>query len=95
MTQPTIIFFGADVPRQRESNPLPKIFIRTLPVLEISHEIAALLTEPCAGLYFDWGPDSGRYLQNIDRRPPSPDPSEFLEALGIAARPRPPAASDK
>ncbi len=63
--------------------------------LEISNEIASLLMEPRAGLYFDWGPDSGRYLQNVDRRPPSPDHSEFLEALGITALSRPPGAAEE
>jgi hypothetical protein len=186
MTQPTIIFFGSDVPRQRETNPPPKIYLRTLLFatskrgriiesmhialarnetqqnfniwvygddklvrgsglfvgesgvatnhhfltpkdgnafrfsagryrmdvyaqilgdrrqmllfsqdLEISNEIASLLMEPRAGLYFDWGPDSGRYLQNVDRRPPSPDHSEFLEALGITALSRPPGAAEE
>lgn len=186
MTQPTVIFFGSDVPRPREINAPPKVYLRTLLFatskrgriiesmhialarnetqqnfniwvygderlvrgsglfvgesgvatnhhfltpkdgtififsagryrldvyahilgdrtqkllfsqdLEISNEIAALLTEPQAGLYFDWGPDSGRYLQNVDLRPPSPDPSEFLQALGIAAQSRPPATTEQ
>lgn len=42
--------------------------------LEISRELATALAEPDAGLYFDWGPDSSRYLPHIDTRPPSPDP---------------------
>jgi hypothetical protein len=48
---------------------------------EISQEIAASLTEAHVGLYFDWGPDSLRYLPHIDKRPPSPDPDKFLDAL--------------
>jgi len=36
--------------------------------LEISPELARQLEEPGAGLYFDWGPDSSRYLPHIDRR---------------------------
>ncbi|MGA2903297.1 MAG: hypothetical protein ABSD98_05680 [Candidatus Korobacteraceae bacterium] len=51
--------------------------------LEISREDAAALAEPHAGLYFDWGPDSSRYLSHIETRPPSPDPEKFLEALGL------------
>src|SRR5216684_1456715 len=30
MTQPTIIFFGADVPRSKRDAPLPKVCLRTL-----------------------------------------------------------------
>jgi hypothetical protein len=39
--------------------------------LEISPEIAASLEQPAAGLYFDWGPDSSRYLPHIELRPPN------------------------
>lgn len=49
--------------------------------LDISHEIAASLKEPGTGLYFDWGPDSSRYLPYVEKRPPSPEPEEFLKAL--------------
>lgn len=51
--------------------------------LEISREIGASLTEVHAGLYFDWGPDSSRYLPHVEERPPSPGPDKFLEALGF------------
>jgi hypothetical protein len=56
------------------------LFVQTL---EISREIASSLEDPNAGLYFDWGPDSLRYLTHIDRRIPSPDPEKFLELLGL------------
>jgi hypothetical protein len=46
--------------------------------LDISQEIAAALSEPDAGLYFDWGPDSSRYLPHIEKRP---NPERFLEVL--------------
>lgn len=49
--------------------------------LHISQELAAALAEPHAGLYFDWGPDSSRYLPHIEKRPPSPGPERFLEML--------------
>jgi len=49
--------------------------------LEISREFAAALAEPNAGLYFDWGPDSSRYLPHVENRPPSPDPEDFLKVL--------------
>jgi hypothetical protein len=52
--------------------------------LEISHQTAALLEDPTAGLYFDWGPDSSRYLQYVDNRPSPPDPEGFLELLRLA-----------
>jgi hypothetical protein len=51
--------------------------------LEISREIKAALTEVHAGLYFDWGPDSSRYLPHVVITPPSPDPEKFLESLGL------------
>jgi hypothetical protein len=50
--------------------------------LEVSRDFAALLANNSAGLYFDWGPDSMRYLPHVDHRP-SPDPEKFLEMLGI------------
>jgi hypothetical protein len=49
--------------------------------LDISQELAAALAEPHAGLYFDWGPDSSRYLPHIEKRPPALGPERFLEAL--------------
>lgn len=54
--------------------------------LEVASDIAATLQEPGTGLYFDWGPDSARYLPHVDKRLPAPDPDEFLEALGITKR---------
>lgn len=41
--------------------------------LEITKETAGLLTNPGTGVYFDWGPDSGRYLAHVETRPPAPD----------------------
>lgn len=52
--------------------------------LEITRDLAAQLEEPSAGLYFDWGPDSSRYLPHVDQRPLLPDPKLFLEGLGLA-----------
>lgn len=175
MTQPTVIFFGPDVPRSRERVGKPKIYLRTLlfatskrgrivesmhvslarseahqnfniwvhgeskqlvrgsglfvgeagvsanhhflapedaghfqwlaghyrlsvhakllgdkspkilftQELEITRDLAAQLETPGAGLYFDWGPDSSRYLPHVDQRPPVPDPEQFFEALGL------------
>ncbi len=50
--------------------------------LEISRDIAISLGQSDAGLYFDWGPDSMRYMPHVDQRP-SPDPEKFLQMLGI------------
>jgi hypothetical protein len=55
-----------------------RLFSQTL---EISREIAAALAEPHAGVYFDWGPDSSRYLPHVETRPPSPDAAERLVGL--------------
>jgi len=41
--------------------------------LEISAGVAAQLAEPQAGVYFDWGPDSSRYLPYVDKKPPRPE----------------------
>jgi hypothetical protein len=57
-----------------------RLFSQTL---EISREIGIALKEPGAGLYFDWGPDSSRYLPHVEQRPPSPDPEKFLELMGL------------
>lgn len=58
--------------------------------LEVSRETAALLEEPGSGLYFDWGPDSGRYLPHVDRRPPAQAPGDFLELLDSTSAAAPP-----
>ena len=39
--------------------------------LEVSPEIAMRLQQPAAGVYFDWGPDSSRYLTHVELRPPN------------------------
>jgi hypothetical protein len=52
-------------------------------ILEIPRETAVLLEKPDAGLYFDWGPDSSRYLQHVARRSAPPDPDRLLELLGL------------
>jgi hypothetical protein len=51
--------------------------------LEISRDIAVALQEKSSGLYFDWGPDSARYLPHIEKRPPT-HAEEFLRLLGEA-----------
>ena len=59
-----------------------RLFAQTL---NISRETAAALAEPNTGLYFDWGPDSSRYLPYVERLL-SPDPEDFLKVLhGLVA----------
>jgi hypothetical protein len=55
--------------------------------LDISRDIATALEEKTAGLYFDWGPDSSRYLPHVEKRPPSPNAEEFLRLLGGSSAP--------
>src|SRR5712691_9141098 len=43
------------------------------------------LAEPDCGLYFDWGPDSSRYLPHVDKRPPVPN-EDVLELLNLTRR---------
>jgi hypothetical protein len=52
-------------------------------VLEVPGEAAALLQKSGAGLYFDWGPDSSRYLLHV-RCPAAPDAEGLLELLRVA-----------
>lgn len=54
--------------------------------LEISRDLAVLPEQPGTGLYFDWGPDSSRYLSHVEKRPPSPSPEEFLELFTSVRR---------
>jgi len=51
--------------------------------LEVTKDLAHQLENPGTGLYFDWGPDSSRYLPHIDLRLPAPAPEQILEALGL------------
>jgi hypothetical protein len=53
--------------------------------LEIPREFAAQLAGSDSGLYFDWGPDSSRYLPHIDKRPPLPN-EDFVKLLDMTRR---------
>jgi hypothetical protein len=57
--------------------------------LEVTREVAVMLEQPGTGLYFDWGPDSSRYLPHVDKRPPSFGSEDFVELLS-----RPPHSTD-
>ena len=41
-------------------------------VLEVTAEIAREMREHGAGVYFDWEPDSSRYISHIEQRPDRP-----------------------
>lgn len=50
--------------------------------LSIEAHEAEQLRKPSHGIYFDWGPDAGRYLKKIEsRRAMAHDPLTMLEAL--------------
>lgn len=62
--------------------------------LEVTGEAGAKIQQPGTGLYFDWGPESSRYLPHVERRPvagppsdarsdPPEIPDELWRALGI------------
>ena len=53
--------------------------------LDISRDMATALEEKTAGLHFDWGPDSSRYLPHVEKRPPSPKADDFLRLFGESA----------
>jgi hypothetical protein len=57
--------------------------------LDVTRDMADALRERNAGLYFDWGPDSSRYLTHIEKRPPTPDAEEFLRILGMDSKSSP------
>jgi hypothetical protein len=48
--------------------------------LELTPEISEKLKQPGNGLYFDWGPDAGRYFAHV-RPPLRSEPPEFLRDL--------------
>lgn len=54
--------------------------------LEVSKDEALALSQGNAGLYFDWGPDSGRYQHKI--KSPPPFPRELLSVLAKVASPQ-------
>jgi len=53
--------------------------------LEVTDNLARALEDVLCGLYFDWGPDSVRYLPHIDRRIPALSSDRMLEFLARAA----------
>lgn len=53
--------------------------------LDITQTLASQLEEPGTGLYFDWGPDSARYLPHVEHRAPSPGPEQLLAEFGLGS----------
>ena len=54
--------------------------------LDISREMAISLAEPNTGVYFDWGPDSSRYLPYVEKRLSPPDPEDLVKVMhGLVA----------
>jgi hypothetical protein len=47
--------------------------------LEITNELATQMVEPNVGLYFDWGPDSSRYLPHVDKKTHQFDPQGLID----------------
>jgi hypothetical protein len=52
--------------------------------VDVTRDIAAALEQRYAGVYFDWGPDSSRYLPHVETHSPSRDGAAFLKAFGPA-----------
>lgn len=61
-----------------------RLFSQTL---AITKEIFSGLENSGGGIYFDWGPNSSRYISHVETRPPSPDPEHLYELLGRSIRP--------
>jgi len=57
--------------------------------LSLPADLAAQLTTPRAGLYFDWGPDSQQYHPHVNLRPEPRLPPELLETLAAMRTPPP------
>ena len=55
--------------------------------LVITRENATALQEAANGLYFDWGPDAGRYIPHIEVRRSGQVAEDFLKSIGLDARP--------
>jgi hypothetical protein len=49
--------------------------------LHVTESNAKALADSRNGLYFDWGPDAGRYLPHIDKGEPPPDAADMLRML--------------
>jgi hypothetical protein len=50
--------------------------------LTISEGDAVKLTQPNNAIYFDWGPDSNRYIPSVKSKPPKLMPNALIEMFG-------------
>jgi hypothetical protein len=50
--------------------------------LTISEGDAVKLAQPNNAIYFDWGPDSNRYISGVRSKPPKLMPRELIEMFG-------------
>jgi hypothetical protein len=57
-----------------------RVFVETL---EVSHNKAEALNDKNSGLYFDWGPDSSRYLAHIDSKNQLSEKPGFMELISL------------
>lgn len=53
--------------------------------LDISRDLASALEEQGPGVFFDWRPDSSRYLPRVGKRQLAPNAEEMQMALGMNA----------
>jgi hypothetical protein len=51
--------------------------------LHVDGTAAKAIANEDRGLYFDWGPDAGRYIPHIDKKREPLNPEDFLKALAI------------
>lgn len=51
--------------------------------LELTRDLAKGLEDRHTGVYFDWGPDSRRYIPHLRNAPTAPTPQDLAEAIGI------------
>jgi hypothetical protein len=49
--------------------------------LEITPAHAAELARGNAGIYFDWGPETCRYLAHVNRKEPGPGPGDLIDIM--------------
>jgi len=49
----------------------------------MTREAAVFVEHAKAGIYFDWWPDTSRYLIHIEKAPTKQHSEQFLEALGL------------
>ncbi len=61
----------------------PKSILLFSQRLNIEHSLAKELQEPGTGIYFDWAPDSSRYIAHTEKKPPASLPKDMLQMLGL------------